>query len=49
MTHFAGPDRWVEFHKVLGPLVDPVAHGGRAEDAFHVVPLVARLRIFREA
>jgi len=27
----------VEFHKVIGPLVDPVAHGGRAEDAFHVV------------
>jgi pimeloyl-ACP methyl ester carboxylesterase len=26
-----------EFNKVLGPLVDPEAHGGKAEDAFHVV------------
>jgi len=26
-----------EFHKLVGPLVDPEAHGGRAEDAFHVV------------
>ncbi len=26
-----------EFHKVIGPLVDPEAHGGKAEDAFHVV------------
>jgi len=25
------------FHKILGPLSDPVAHGGRAEDAFHVI------------
>ena len=23
--------------RMIGPLVDPVAHGGRAEDAFHVV------------
>ena len=23
--------------KVVGPLTDPVAHGGKAEDAFHVV------------
>ena len=22
---------------MIGPLTDPVAHGGRAEDAFHVV------------
>ena len=27
----------LEFHKVIGPLTDPVAHGGKAEDAFHVV------------
>ena len=27
----------VEFHKVIEPLVDPVAHGGSAADAFHVV------------
>ena len=26
----------MEFHKVIGPLTDPAAHGG-AEDAFHVV------------
>jgi pimeloyl-ACP methyl ester carboxylesterase len=26
-----------EFHKVISPLVDPTAHGGKAEDAFHVV------------
>jgi pimeloyl-ACP methyl ester carboxylesterase len=31
------PGSIVEFHKVIGPLADPVAHGGRAEDAFHVV------------
>jgi pimeloyl-ACP methyl ester carboxylesterase len=27
----------IEFHKVIGQLTDPTAHGGRAEDAFHVV------------
>lgn len=27
----------MEFSKVIGPLTDPAAHGGRAEDAFHVV------------
>jgi pimeloyl-ACP methyl ester carboxylesterase len=27
----------IEFEKVLGPLTDPPAYGGRAEDAFHVV------------
>jgi pimeloyl-ACP methyl ester carboxylesterase len=27
----------VEFLKVIGPLSDPVAHGGEARDAFHVV------------
>jgi pimeloyl-ACP methyl ester carboxylesterase len=31
------PGSFVEFHKVIGPLTDPVAHGGKAEDAFHVV------------
>jgi pimeloyl-ACP methyl ester carboxylesterase len=36
MTH-GWPGSIVEFHKVIGPLTDPVAHGGRAEDAFHVV------------
>ncbi len=31
------PGSVVEFHKVIEPLVDPVAHGGRAADAFHVI------------
>ena len=31
------PGSTVEFMKVIGPLTDPVAHGGRAEDAFHIV------------
>lgn len=36
MTH-GWPGSVVEFHKVINPLIDPVAHGGKAEDAFHVV------------
>lgn len=36
LTH-GWPGSVIEFHKVIGPLTDPVAHGGRAEDAFHVV------------
>jgi pimeloyl-ACP methyl ester carboxylesterase len=31
------PGSMVEFHKVIDALADPEAHGGRAEDAFHVV------------
>lgn len=31
------PGSIVEFLGVIGPLTDPVAHGGRAEDAFDVV------------
>lgn len=31
------PGSVAEFAKVIGPLTDPVAHGGKAEDAFHVV------------
>jgi epoxide hydrolase len=31
------PGSFVEFYKLLGPLTDPVAHGGKAADAFHVV------------
>jgi pimeloyl-ACP methyl ester carboxylesterase len=31
------PGSVVEFHKVIDALADPTAHGGRAEDAFHVV------------
>ena len=36
ITH-GWPGSIVEFHKVLQPLVDPTKHGGKAEDAFHVV------------
>jgi epoxide hydrolase len=36
ITH-GWPGSVVEFHKVIEPLVDPVAHGGNAADAFHVV------------
>ena len=31
------PGSIVEFMKVIGPLTDPTAHGGEAQDAFHVV------------
>jgi len=36
MTH-GWPGSVVEFLKVIGPLTDPVAHGGDAKDAFHLV------------
>ncbi|GAA2322667.1 epoxide hydrolase [Nonomuraea roseoviolacea subsp. roseoviolacea] len=36
LTH-GWPGSVVEFLKVIGPLTDPVAHGGDARDAFHVV------------
>ncbi len=36
LTH-GWPGSIFEFLKVIGPLVDPTAHGGKAEDAFHVV------------
>ena len=36
LTH-GWPGSVVEFHKVIEPLADPTAHGGNAEDAFHVV------------
>ena len=31
------PGSFVDFLDMIGPLTDPEAHGGRAEDAFHVV------------
>ncbi len=31
------PGSIFEFVKVIGPLIDPVAHGGNAADAFHIV------------
>ncbi|MBU6252749.1 MAG: alpha/beta hydrolase [Alphaproteobacteria bacterium] len=36
ITH-GWPGSVLEFMKVIGPLTDPVAHGGKAEDAFHLV------------
>lgn len=36
LTH-GWPGSIFEFIKTIGPLVDPTAHGGKAEDAFHVV------------
>src|ERR1700739_578950 len=36
ITH-GWPGSIVEFHKVIEPLTNPTAHGGQAEDAFHVV------------
>ena len=36
LTH-TYPGSFVDFLDVIGPLTDPEAHGGRAEDAFHVV------------
>jgi pimeloyl-ACP methyl ester carboxylesterase len=36
LTH-GWPGSVVEFLETIGPLVDPVAHGGDAADAFHVV------------
>jgi epoxide hydrolase len=36
ITH-GWPGSLVEFLKVIGPLTDPVAYGGNAADAFHVV------------
>lgn len=36
MTH-GWPGSALELSKVIGPLTDPTSHGGRAEDAFHLV------------
>jgi pimeloyl-ACP methyl ester carboxylesterase len=36
ITH-GWPGSVVELLEVIGPLTDPTAHGGRAEDAFHLV------------
>ena len=36
LTH-GWPGSIIEFMKVIGPLTDPVAHGGDARDAFHLV------------
>ena len=36
LTH-GWPGSIIEFIQVVGPLVDPTAHGGKADEAFHVV------------
>ena len=36
ITH-GWPGSVFEFVKIIAPLTDPVAYGGRAEDAFHVI------------
>ena len=36
MSH-GWPGSVIEFHKVIGPLIDPTKHGGEARDAFHLV------------
>src|SRR2546423_386576 len=36
ITH-GWPGSIIEFLKVIGPLTDPIAHGGDAADAFHIV------------
>jgi pimeloyl-ACP methyl ester carboxylesterase len=36
MTH-GWPGSFMEFERLIGPLVDPTAHGGSASDAFHLV------------
>jgi len=36
LTH-GWPGSIIEFIQVIGPLTDPTAHGGKAEEAFHVV------------
>jgi pimeloyl-ACP methyl ester carboxylesterase len=38
VTH-GWPGSVAEFTKIIGPLTDPVAHGGLAGDAFHVVAI----------
>ena len=49
MTH-GWPGSPLELLKVIGPLTDPTAHGGRAEDAFDLVlPTYPGLRVFGQA
>src|SRR5688572_8254033 len=38
VTH-GWPGSVAEFTKIIGPLTDPAAHGGNANDAFHVVAM----------
>jgi pimeloyl-ACP methyl ester carboxylesterase len=36
LTH-GWPGSILEFSNVIGPLTDPVVHGGKKSDAFHVI------------
>ena len=36
LTH-GWPGSIIEFIQIIGPMVDPTAHGGKADEAFHVV------------
>lgn len=36
LTH-GWPGSVLEFHKMIGPLTDPAAHGGDRQDAFHLI------------
>ena len=36
ITH-GWPGSVIEFFKIIDPLTNPTAHGGKAEDAFHVI------------
>ena len=48
ITH-GWPGSIIEQLKIIGPLTDPVAYGGKAEDSFRRSdPLSARLWVFRE-
>ena len=37
LSRTVGQDQIVEELKVIGPLTDPIAYGGKAEDSFDVV------------
>ena len=49
MTH-GWPGSVIELLETVGPLTDPTAHGGTAEDAFHLVlPSLPGLRVLERA
>ncbi len=49
ITH-GWPGSILELVKAIGPLTDPTAYGGRAEDAFDVIiPSMPGVRILRQA
>jgi len=48
ITH-GWPGSVIEQLKVIGPLTDPAAYGGKAEDSFDVVIPSLRAMVFREA